>query len=138
MDDDWCYQTLRRHRWPDGVTCVRCGSGRVTVHTRSARTPRRRYVCLQCGRTFTDLTGTVFARSNLPLGKWFLGLVLLPQGLPTVEYARVLGVKWDTARQMSRRLLAASAKPGLVVELRKALARQNALPRGARHPARFG
>ncbi|MFQ5945794.1 MAG: transposase [Anaerolineae bacterium] len=117
MSDDWCYHMLRRYRWPQGVTCVRCGSRRVTVHTRSGRTPRLRYLCLQCRRTFTDLTGTIFARSNLPLSTWFMGFSLFPQGLSTAEYARALSVKWDTARRMSRCLLVSASRPGLVRDL---------------------
>ncbi len=122
MDERWCYETLRVRRWPEGVRCPRCGAGRVTVHTRSARAPRRRYLCLACRRTFNDLTGTVFARSILPLPTWFRGLSLLGDGLATTEYARALSLKWDTASRMSRLLLAASGRPGLVQELLTALA----------------
>lgn len=121
MDEEWCYQTLRRCRWPDGVTCVRCESRRVTVHTRSERTPKLKYLCLHCRRTFTDLTGTIFARSNLPLRRWFHGLSLLPQGLSTVDYARALSIKWDTARRISRCLLVSGGQPGLIRELQRVL-----------------
>lgn len=117
MNEAWCYETLRRCRWPDGVTCVRCGSPRVTVHTRAGQAPRLRYLCLHCRRTFSDLSGTIFARSNLPLHTWFVGLSLLPHRLSTVDYARALRVKWDTARRISRRLLLAAARPGLVRDL---------------------
>lgn len=117
MDDDWCYRTLRRCRWPEGPTCPWCASRRVTVHTRAGRTPRLKYLCLRCRRTFTDLTGTIFTRSNLPLSTWFRGLSLLPVGLSTTEYARALSLKWDTARRMSRRLLVAAGQPGLVRDL---------------------
>ena len=124
--ETWCYEVLRRVRWPEGIACPLCLQRRVTVHSKSLRTPRRKYLCLACHRTFTDLSGTVFARSNLPLGKWFLGLSLLPQGLPTVELARVLGVKWDTARKVSRRLLVAASRPGLIKDLRAVLAGEGA------------
>lgn len=102
---------------------------RVTFHTRSAQTPRLRYLCLLCRRTFSDLTGTVFARSNLPLRTWFLGLSLLPQGLPTAEYARALSLKWDTARRMSRCLLVAAGRPGLVRDLQALLPARDLLVR---------
>lgn len=121
LDEEWCYQTLRRCRWPDGIICARCGSVRVTIHTRGARTPKLRYLCLGCRRTFNDLTGTIFAGSNLPLTTWFRGLSLLHQGLSTVEYARASSVKWDTARRMSRSLLVATDRPGLVRDLDQVL-----------------
>lgn len=121
MDDEWCYQALRRRRWSKGMTCPRCACRRVTVHTRSRRTPRLRYLCLGCRRTFTDLTGTIFARSNLPLSTWFRALSLLSEGLATVDYARMLRVKWDTARRMSRCLLVAANRPGLIRDLQSDL-----------------
>jgi len=121
LDDGWCYEMLRRCRWPHGVACVRCGSRRVTVHTRSRRTPRLRYLCLGCRRTFNDLTGTIFAGSNLPLTTWFCGLSLLSEELSTVEYARALSIKWDTARRISRLLLVAASQPGLVRDLERTL-----------------
>ena len=97
FSEAWCYEALRRVRWPNGITCPFCGRGRVTTHSKSARTPRRRYLCLGCRRTFTDLTGTALARTNLRLAMWFRCLRLLPQGYTTTDLARALGVKWETA-----------------------------------------
>ena len=130
MDEGWCYEIVRRCRWRDGVTCVRCGSRRVTVHTRPRSGPRLKYLCVECRRVFNDLTGTVFAGSNLPLRKWMLGLSLMPLALSTGEYAKRVGVKWDTARRMSRRLLAASTAPGLVRDLLSALQSATAVVTG--------
>jgi transposase-like protein len=119
MEDAWCYETLRRCRWPDGVTCPRCGLKRVTAHTRSGRTARVRYLCLRCRRTFTDLTGTPLARTNLPLETWFLCLWLFGQERSVVEMARDLGVKWDTAVHMQRRLARGLSSSGFLRQLRE-------------------
>ncbi len=122
LSETWCYEVLRRVRWPNGIACPYCGS-RVTTHSKSTRTPRRRHLCLGCRRTFTDLTGTPFARTNLPIGKWFLCLRLLRHGHTTAELAKRLGVKWDTAAQLQRRLGVALARAGLVRLLRESLER---------------
>ncbi len=119
FSEAWCYEALRRVRWPDGITCPFCARGRVTIHSKSTRTPRRRYLCLGCRRTFTDLTGTPLARTNLPLDRWFLCLRLLRHGHTTIDLARALGVKWETAAQLQRRLGAALGRPGLVRQLRE-------------------
>lgn len=87
------------------------------------RTPLRRYLCLSCRRTFTDLTGTPFARTNLPVTKWFLCLRQLRRPQTTAELARRLGVKWDTAADLQRRLVIALARPGLLSELDDVVAR---------------
>ncbi len=121
MDEEWCYKVLRCCRWPTGVTCAWCGGRKVTVHTRRGRTPRLRYLCLHCRRTFTDLSGTIFTRSNLPLSKWFDCLLLLRYGRSTTDLARFLGVKWDTAAHMGRRLGVALARPGLIWQLSEAM-----------------
>lgn len=109
-----CYEILRRTRWADGVACPLCHQRRVTMHTRPIGTPRQRYLCLTCRRTFTDFTGTPFARTNLPLETWFRCLRLMRGRPSTSELARALGVKWDTAASLQRRLTAALARPGWV------------------------
>ncbi len=121
FNEAWGYKMLRHVRWPNGVTCSHCGRGRVTTHSRSARTPRRRYLCLECRRTFTDLTGTPFARTNLPLGTWLLCLQLMGQGRTTAELAKKLGVKWDTTAHMRARLQGASEHTGFVQQLRETM-----------------
>lgn len=117
----WCYETLRRLRWPRGLTCPFCESARATTHSTSARTPRRRYLCLACRRTFTDFTATPLARTNLPLRTWFACLRLFDERYTTSELAKRLGVKWETTAQMQRRLAVALGRPGLVRQLRAAV-----------------
>ncbi|MFQ5852117.1 MAG: transposase [Candidatus Binatia bacterium] len=117
LNEDWCYRALRQVRWPSGIGCPSCGQNRVTTHSKSNRTPRRRYLCLSCRRTFTDLTGSPFARTNLPLAKWFLCLRLTDCGLSTSALAKELGVKWDTSIHMQRRLGTPWGRPGLIRRL---------------------
>jgi len=121
LSEDRCYEMLRQLRWPNGFTCPFCAGPRVTTHSRPARTPRRRYLCLGCRRTFTDLTGTPLAKTNLPLAKWFDCVRLVEQRHTTTDLARALDVKWDTAVQLERRLVLALARPGFVRQLREAL-----------------
>jgi transposase-like protein len=120
FSETWCYELLRRARWPNGITCPYCGRSRVTTHSKSARSPRRKYLCISCRRTFTDLTGTPLARTNLPLATWFRSLRLFGGGWSRSELAKELGVKWDTMGHMERRLALALARPGLVRQLRDA------------------
>ncbi len=120
LNETYCYEALRRSRWPNGIICLYCGERRVTTHSISARTPRRRYLCISCRRTFTDLTGTPFGRTNLPLGTWFRCLQLMEAARSTSELAKELGVKWDTSALMQRRLRLALARPGFIQQLREA------------------
>jgi transposase-like protein len=121
FSEAWCYEVLRRIRWPNGLICPFCAESRVTIHSKSATTPRRRYLCLGCRQTFSDLTGTPFARTNLPLSTWFLCLRLMGQGRRTSELARELGVKGETMTRIQRRLTMAMGCSGLVRQLRDAV-----------------
>jgi transposase-like protein len=60
---------LRQVRWRDGVECPRCRSD-LTVRNGSYRVYQR-YLCKNCGRTFNDKTGTIFAHSKLSLKEWY-------------------------------------------------------------------
>jgi transposase-like protein len=121
-EETWCYELLRRTRWPDGVTCPYCGARHATTHSKPEATPRRRYLCLGCRRTFSDLTGTPLARTNLPLATWVACLDRLQEPSTVAELAERLGVKWETAMRMQRRLAVALDRPGLIRALRDAVA----------------
>lgn len=118
-----CYALLRQVRWPEGIGCPWCGQRRVTTHTRHPRSSRCRYLCLSCRRTFTDLTGAPFARTNLPLDCWFLYLRVQASGLRLSALAKELGVKWDTAASMERRVARSAASAPWVRRLQEAIMR---------------
>jgi len=115
---------LRQTRWPGGIVCPHCRRARTSPHSKPSNTPRRRYLCLACRRTFTDTTGTLLARSNLPLAVWFACLRRSRSRQTPGELARAVGVKWDTAAQLQRRVALALARPGLFRRLREAAEQQ--------------
>lgn len=119
--EERCYEILRKARWPDRITCPACGGSRITLDSRSRKTPRRRYLCLACGGTFSDLTGTPLAQTNLPLATWFECLRLLGRRCTTSELAKALDVKWDTAVRLRRQLAMGLAQPGVIRRLRDML-----------------
>jgi transposase-like protein len=61
---------LEQVDWRDGVECPRCRSD-LRVRNGSYRAYQR-YLCENCGRTFNDKTGPIFAYSKLSLTEWFL------------------------------------------------------------------
>ena len=60
---------LQQVRWRNGVECPRCRSD-YTVRNGSYRVYQR-YLCKNCGRSFNDKTGTIFAHSKLKLKEWY-------------------------------------------------------------------
>ena len=103
-DPDNCRDYLVARRWPDGVTCPRCGSENVTE--------QRKYNRWQCGshherRQFTLKTGTIFEDSPLGLDKWLAAMWMVvncKNGVSSYEIARDLGVMQKTAWFMNHRI----------------------------------
>jgi transposase-like protein len=101
---DNCREYLVAHRWPDGVTCPRCGSKKVLFQAKYNR--------WQCGskhalRQFTSKTGTIFEDSPLGLDKWLLAMwqvVNCKNGVSSHEIGRACGVTQKTGWFMDHRI----------------------------------
>src|SRR5580700_3951862 len=99
-----CREYLVKHRWPNGVTCPRCGGTKVLFQAKYNR--------WQCGskhalRQFTAKTGTIFEDSPLGLDKWLLAMwqvVNCKNGVSSYEIARATGVTQKTAWFMDHRI----------------------------------
>jgi transposase-like protein len=101
---DNCREYLVAHRWPDGVTCPRCGGTKVLFQAKYNR--------WQCGskhalRQFTSKMGTIFEDSPLGLDKWLLAMwqvVNCRNGVSSYEVHRAIGVTQKTAWFMDHRI----------------------------------
>jgi transposase-like protein len=108
---DNCREYLVAHRWPDGVTCPRCGSKNVLFQAKYNR--------WQCGskhelRQFTSKTGTIFEDSPLGLDKWLLAMWMVvncKNGVSSYEIHRDIGVTQKTAWFMNHRIRKALGMP---------------------------
>ena len=105
IDDAKCYQQVREIRWPEGVTCPKCGLQRITRQGRDDTQPqRRRYQCQDCRKRFDDLTGTIFAGHHQPLRVWILCLYFMGLNLSNQQIARELNLDEGDAHQMPSQL----------------------------------
>jgi len=101
-----CEQALFQARWPDGLHCPRCGSGKFC----RLSTRRATWQCNCCKRQVSLLAGTVFQSTKLPLTTWFLAMYLLSQsksGISALELGRKLGVNDNTAWLLKHKLMQA-------------------------------
>jgi transposase-like protein len=108
--NEWCRDYLERLRWPDGVTCPRCGSARIT-RVRS----RRQIDCRECRYRFSVTSGTRFHDSAVPLWKWVAAVSLLVEsrdGFPAHRLSGTIGVSYKTAWSLGHRIRAALAGDG--------------------------
>jgi transposase-like protein len=67
--EESCRDYLRDSRWPDGVTCPKCGNGEK-VHALKSRPFY--WLCKHCNNyRFSVISGTIFENTKKPLKLWF-------------------------------------------------------------------
>ena len=99
-----CREYLVARRWPNGVTCPRCGSDKVAF--------LEKYNRWQCGsnharRQFTAKTGTIFEDSPLGLDKWLTAMwqvVNCKNGISSYEVHKAIGITQKSAWFMDHRI----------------------------------
>ena len=86
-----CVQVLRYVRWKDGkVRCVYCN--RINVVSNGTRRKHyHKYMCKDCGKSFTETTGTLFHNSYMQLREWFYIARELQRGASINQIHKDLG-----------------------------------------------
>jgi len=105
-DEDACWHTLRRMRWPHGFRCPRC------AHRKSYRLAERRLEqCQRCRYQASVTAGTLFHKTRVPLRVWFLAIFFVArhkQGISALQLQRDTGVgSYQTAWTMLHKLRSA-------------------------------
>jgi transposase-like protein len=99
-----CREYLVARRWPDGVTCPRCGSKNVLFLENY-----NRWHCREKHKApqFTLKTGTIFEDSALGLDKWLTAMwqvVNCKNGISSYEIHKALGITQKSAWFMDHRI----------------------------------
>lgn len=101
--EEKCVQHLASLRWPDGPVCQKCGArGQINFLP-----SRNRFWCAYCKKQFSVRAHTIFAKSRLPLSKWFAAIWLATsdkRGIRSIELANKIGVTQKTARLLTNRV----------------------------------
>ena len=100
--DEECRELLVALRWPDGVSCLRCGSTSISEVRK-----RGKYDCNDCRYQFSVTAGTIMHDSHLPLRKWFIAIYLMCEsrkGISSSQLKRTLGVAYRTAWYLTHRI----------------------------------
>ena len=99
-----CREYLVARRWPNGVTCPRCGSQNVLFLEKYNRWHcREKHDAPQ----FTLKTGTVMEESHVGLDKWMTAMwqiVNCKNGISSYEIHRALGITQKTAWFLDHRI----------------------------------
>lgn len=99
-----CHQFMIDLRWPNGLTCPRCGSDHV-VYLEAARV----WKCYGKHEKakFSLKVGTIFEDSAIGIDKWLAAVWMIvncKNGISSYEIARALGVTQKTAWFMDHRI----------------------------------
>jgi len=113
-DDETAEAWFVRERWPNGITCPRCGCERVQE---VAAHPTMPYRCRGkgCRKRFSPRTGTALEGSNVGFQKWVIAIYLVAtslKGVSSMKLHRDLQVSQKTAWFMAHRLRTAWERPG--------------------------
>src|SRR3989442_6358541 len=107
QDDQKAVDYLRQVRWPDGVTCPRCGSDAVEPRERCDN-GLQRFNCVPCAvrlgqqcAMFTDWTSSIFEESKLSPLEWLLVMGLWQLKLNATEIAAAADIQERTAQRCS-------------------------------------
>jgi transposase-like protein len=105
QDDQKAADYLRQLRWPEGITCPRCGSDTVEPRERCDN-GLQRFNCMLCAARlgqqfamFTDWTGSIFEESKLRPLEWLLVIGLWQLKLNTTEIAAAADIQARTAQR---------------------------------------
>lgn len=102
-DDAACLDHLMELRFGFTLQCTKCSKiGRFTRLVSELA-----YSCPWCGHHVHPMVGTPFARTHVPLFKWFYAIYLFTttrHGVPAKELQRQLGVSYPTALRMSHEI----------------------------------
>jgi transposase-like protein len=105
--EDDCKEFLVARRWPDGITCPRCGNVKVW----QPKAKPFHWICKGCnknGYRFSVITGTIFENTKYPLREWFKVAFLMyhsKKGMSAHQIHRMLGTgSYETAWYMCHRI----------------------------------
>jgi transposase-like protein len=99
-----CREYLVARRWPNGITCPRCGSQNVLFLEKY-----NRWHCREkhCAPQFTLKTGSIMEDSPIGLAKWMTAMwqiVNCKNGISSYEVHRAIGVTQKTAWFLDHRI----------------------------------
>lgn len=83
--------------------CPKCGIITCPELHHTDKRGIKTYRCQHCGKTFTELYGTIFYKSKVPLANWLLAIIYWINstgGLSAAELGRNLGISHLTAWKM--------------------------------------
>ncbi len=107
---------IKRHR----KACVNCGSiGTLEIHHTDKRGIQT-LLCRSCNKTFSELFGTIFYRSKIPLSVWCIAIlewIISTGSVSAAEIGRKTGISHPSAWRMLMKIRASLVEKNLQILL---------------------
>ncbi len=100
INNEQCYEQVRRLRWLKKITCPHCQSEAVIKRGKDDRAPSPTLRMSRCHKRFDDLTNTVFSGHHQPLKIWVLCLYLMGLNLSNRQISQELNLNKDDTQRM--------------------------------------
>lgn len=99
---DFAEQNLNHEQ----ISCRHCGSNNIASNGtyKSNGERRQRYICNECGQSFTLMHRSIISESNLSFATWITFIVCLYQGLSIAETASICGISEKSVQNNRLRL----------------------------------
>jgi transposase-like protein len=97
----------------NGVQCPRCNFSRA-YHYLENNVPKHR--CKRCNYKFSDITGTIFQRTKIPLSKWILAIALFKIGISANQLAKEIGVAYRIAWNLMHKFHSTIEKRSIICQ----------------------
>ena len=102
IDEEKCYETVRKIRWPEEISCPHCTSIEIIKNGYTdEKKVQQRYICKSCHSNFDDLTNTIFSNHHQPLSKWILSLYFMGLNLSNNQIAKELDIDTSVCQNMT-------------------------------------
>ena len=95
---------VSENRFTDGVVCPYCGKKHVRRNGHR-KDGAQKYVCSECGKSFTARTNTITAGSTKPLDTWQKYIECMVNGLPIRQAAAECGMADSTSFAWRHKIL---------------------------------
>ncbi|MCY6354809.1 IS1595 family transposase [Clostridium sp. ZS2-4] len=101
-------EEVRENRFSKGKICLHCDSNNVVRNGKY--NGKQRYLCKDCGKTFSDFTQSPISNSKKPLDKWLKYAECMIMGYSIRRCAKIVGINIATSFFWRHKILDAIAK----------------------------
>lgn len=102
--EEKCVNVLKQVRWNGKVSCVYCKSHSINSNG-TRRKFYHKYICKDCGKSFTERTGTIFGASKIPLREWVYIAKELKRGISINKITQELGREYKNIHTIAKKIM---------------------------------